>query len=53
MPAPTAMHAFMTDPNCPEVSTPLSYQFTSSAQASMTSMAAAPVNPLGTPIAPG
>ncbi len=53
MPAPTAMHAFMTEPSCPEVSTPLSYQFTSSRRASMASKALAPVKPLGTAMPPG
>ncbi len=37
IPAPTAMQAFITEPSWPEVSTPLSYQSTSSRSASMTS----------------
>ena len=37
MPAATAMQAFITDPSCPEVSTPLPYQLTSSRMASITS----------------
>ena len=37
MPAATAMQAFITEPSCPEVSTPLPYQSTSSRMASITS----------------
>ena len=37
MPAATAMQAFITDPSCPEVSTPLPYQLTSRRMASITS----------------
>ena len=53
MPAAIAMIAFITDPSWPEVSTPLSNQLTCSRMASITSLAPAPVNPLGPNIMPG
>src|SRR5580692_4027997 len=37
IPAPTAMHAFMTEPSWPDVSSPPSYQFTLRRRASITS----------------
>ncbi len=53
MPAATAMQAFITEPNWPEVSIPLSYQSTSSRRASMTSTAPAPEKPRGAGSGPG
>ncbi len=52
-PAATAMQAFITEPSWPEVSIPLSYQFTSSRMASITAVAEDPLNPLGWAMGPG
>src|SRR5947209_4823004 len=48
-PAPTAIHALMTEPSCPDVSSPPLYQPQLSRNASIISYAPAPVNPGGTP----
>src|SRR4051812_36083050 len=48
-PAATARHALITEPSCPDVSSPLPYQPQFNRSASMTSYAPAPENPFGNP----
>ena len=43
----------MTEPSCPDVSSPLPYQPQFSRSASITSYAPAPLKPAGVPIGPG